>query len=184
MYFEGNAKLIVLALLVGFFLARSYMTRHYTRFTPRMLIKYVVLIVIMSFYLRGSIDFALLAFPFALQVYVGIPLMIIGFGLFFWAHAHLGINWSPVIEKRFAKTRYLVTTGPYRYIRHPTYTASFVVLVGLFVFSANWVLAGIPFLILVVFYSIKIPREERELVRNFGKKYSDYMKRTSRLMVV
>jgi protein-S-isoprenylcysteine O-methyltransferase Ste14 len=43
-------------------------------------------------------------------------------------------------------------------------------------------LIGIPLLILITFYSIKIPKEERELKNNFGKKYLEYMKTTGGLI--
>lgn len=178
MDFELWVKITVLVVLIGFFVARGQFTRHYTKRTPRTLIKYVIFIALMGFYFAGSFDFALLSFTKSVRIGLGLPLTALGLILFFWAHVHLGTNWSPVIEKKFAPTRKLVTTGPYQYVRHPTYLASFIVLAGLFMFSANWLLAGIPFVLLIVFYSIKIPREERELLRNFGTRYKNYRKRT------
>jgi len=53
-----------------------------------------------------------------------------------------------------------------------------ILLLGFFLLSANWLFATIPLIILIIFYSIKIPLEEKELERNFGKKYIEYKKRT------
>ena len=47
-------------------------------------------------------------------------------------------------------------------------------LIGFFILTSNWVLIGIPFVILILFYMSKIPREEKELIDNFGKEYLRY----------
>lgn len=182
MDFETSIKVLVLGILLFFFIARSRFTRHYTAFTPRILIKYVVALLLMGFYVEGFFDSATLPFGQEIRFFAGIPVIFLGMVLFFWAHIHLGANWSPIIEKKFTSSRRLITSGPYRFIRHPTYTASFIVLAGFFVLTANWLLAGIPFIILVVFYAHKIPLEENKLVRNFGNAYRTYMKTTGRFL--
>lgn len=142
----------------------------------------MVTLVLMFMYLSGLIDFALLPFRLFLRIGGGGIFLLSGFVLFFWSHHHLGKNWSPIIEKRFSLSRFLVKTGPYAYIRHPIYTASFITLVGFFFLSANWILGGAPLLILGAFYVYKIPLEEKELLRNFGEEYSKYMKKTGGLL--
>ena len=181
MKLELLIKIVTLMLVITFFLIRSTFIKHYKKFTSRTLIKYVIFLVLFSFYFLGYFDFAKLNFNFYIQI-IGVIIILAGFSLLFWAHKHLGINWSPIIEKRFSKSRGLVKLGPYKFIRHPIYSASFIALVGFFFLSANWILVGIPLLILLAFYSIKIPKEERELTENFGKKYIQYMKSTGGLL--
>jgi protein-S-isoprenylcysteine O-methyltransferase Ste14 len=127
-------------------------------------------------------DFARVNMNIYLRLIGGTFILFLGFLLFFSAHKHLKNNWSPIIEKKFSKSRSLIQSGPYKYIRHPIYTASIISLIGFLVFTANWLFVGIPFLILILFYCYKIPKEEEELLRNFGKKYKDYMKSTGGLI--
>jgi len=171
-------KIITIALGLAFFIYRSSFIRHYKKFTPRTLIKWVILAILTFFYIYGTFDYALLNFNIYFRIIGGTIVLFLGFLLFFSSHKHLNINWSPIIEKKFTKSRSLVQTGPYKYIRHPIYVASMILLLGFFILTANWLLVGIPVAILIVFYLSKIPREEKELIRNFGKKYEEYKKRT------
>ena len=74
----------------------------------------------------------------------------------------------------------LVTTGPYRFIRHPMYTAILLGCIGLLIDQFTLVrLAMVVALAIVLF--IKLSWEEKMLSEKFGG-YSDYMKQTSRLI--
>ena len=180
MDFELSMRLGVIIILVCFFALRSYFIAHYKKINPNWAIKYVITIALILPYFFGLFDFALLPLTKTIRLSIGISVIFLGLLLFFWTHIYLSNNWSPVIEKKFASSRSLVTTGPYRFIRHPTYTASFITLLGFFFFTANWLITATPALGLIVFYAYKVPREENELVRNFGKKYISYMRKTPR----
>jgi len=175
-------KITTIILVLLFFITRSFFVKHYKKFTPRTLIKYIILIFLFGFYITGYFDFAQLNFNIYWRFMAGLLIVFLGISLLFWAHFHLGKNWSPIIEKKFSKSRKLIISGPYKYIRHPIYTASFITLLGLFILSSNWILAGIPLIILILFYMSKIPREEKELIRNFGKKYINYKKKVGGLI--
>lgn len=75
----------------------------------------------------------------------------------------------------------LVTSGPYRRIRHPMYTV-------LIMYELSWVFvsANLLFLVYYVFsvflIAVRIPREERMMLEKFGEEYRVYMKRTGRLL--
>lgn len=174
-------KILALLLVIAFFLIRSRFVRHYKKFTPRTWIKHIIFVALFYPYLTGYFDFAQLGLNIYFRLIGGGIIVVLGFSLLFWAHIHLGKNWSPIIEKKFSKSRKLVESGPYKYIRHPIYTASFITLIGFFILTANWILTGIPLIILILFYASKISREEKELTDNFGKKYLEYMKRTGGL---
>ncbi len=182
MNFELSIKISVFIILIGFFALRSRFITHYKKRNPNWAVKYIIAIIIVASYFFGLFDFALLPLSKTIRLGVGLSVIFLGLILFFWTHAHLRNNWSPVIEKKFAPSRKLITTGPYHFIRHPTYAASFITLLGFFLFTANWLLTTIPALILVAFYSYKVPREEKELIRNFGKKYVSYMHKTPRFI--
>ena len=182
MNLELFIKISMLLLVIFFFIIRSKFIKHYKKFTPRTLIKYLIILALFYFYIFGYFDFAKLNFNIYFRLIAGIIIIFLGFLLLFWAHSKLRINWSPIIEKKFSKSRSLIKSGPYKYIRHPIYTASFISLIGFFIFTSNWILTGIPLLILILFYIYKIPEEEKELIDNFGKKYNDYIKTTGGLL--
>jgi protein-S-isoprenylcysteine O-methyltransferase Ste14 len=79
------------------------------------------------------------------------------------------------------KEHYLLTTGCYRWVRHPIYTGSLLALVGfLLVFRSQLIVLILPlYLIGTVF---RIADEERLLGEVFGQKYERYRARTWRLI--
>jgi protein-S-isoprenylcysteine O-methyltransferase Ste14 len=97
-----------------------------------------------------------------------------------WVLATLGRN---VTETVLTKERHeLVTSGPYRWLRHPLYTTGLSLFLAFGLMAGNWFIllaAGITFILLRV---LVIPREERALVAKFGERYRAYMERTGRLM--
>jgi protein-S-isoprenylcysteine O-methyltransferase Ste14 len=77
----------------------------------------------------------------------------------------------------FEKTSVLVTTGIYRYIRHPLYSSLLNLEWGIFFKQPSWLgllLAAACTLCLV----LTARADEAECRRFFGSEYSDYMKRT------
>ena len=174
-------KISVLILLVIFFIIRKSFTLHYKTFTFRLSIKYIVTSILMILYFFGIFDLAIIDFAPSVQL-LGVVLIFVGYCLFYFAHKNLSINWSPVIEKKFTKSRYLVKTGPYKYLIHPIYSASIITLFGFLLFTKNWLLIGIPLVILVLFYCYKIPKEEKELRRNFGKSFDVYFNERKRFI--
>jgi protein-S-isoprenylcysteine O-methyltransferase Ste14 len=72
---------------------------------------------------------------------------------------------------------YLVTTGFYRYIRHPSYLGLFLALLGWFLVFRCW----IGFVICLLLIPLAIPeirKEEKMLVDEFGEEYAAYQRRT------
>ncbi|MFZ5878539.1 MAG: isoprenylcysteine carboxylmethyltransferase family protein [Chloroflexota bacterium] len=109
----------------------------------------------------------------------GFALILAGFALLQWSQNTLGKNWSD--NPRMIKGQGLVTNGPYRLIRHPIYTAIYLILGSIFLLSANWFigLAWIGMSMLEV--ESRIGFEENLMLEFFGDQYKTYMKRTGRL---
>jgi protein-S-isoprenylcysteine O-methyltransferase Ste14 len=174
-------KIFVIVLGVLYFIIRSKYITHYKKFSYRLLIKWFIILVLAFFYCFGYFDKFYVNLHYIFRI-LGLIIVLLGYWLFFYAHKHLSINWSPVLEKRFTKSRYLVKTGPYKYLVHPIYSASMLSLIGFFLLSSNLILTGIPLVILIIFYSYKIPREEKELRRNFGKSFELYFRERKRFI--
>jgi protein-S-isoprenylcysteine O-methyltransferase Ste14 len=96
------------------------------------------------------------------------------------SHADLGRNWSATLC--ITGQHSLVTTGIYRHIRHPMYTAHLLWAIAQGLLLSNW-LAGWAFLVLSVpLYIVRIPKEEQMMLEHFGEKYRQYESRTGRLI--
>ncbi|MCZ6652630.1 MAG: isoprenylcysteine carboxylmethyltransferase family protein [Planctomycetota bacterium] len=110
----------------------------------------------------------------------GVGVALLGFVLLQWSHQALGRNWSD--EPRLLTGQGLVRTGPYRWIRHPIYSAFLLIFSSPLLISANWFLGAmwIGMATLDVLRRIRI--EEAMLVRHFGDEYRVYMKVTGRLL--
>jgi len=103
-----------------------------------------------------------------------------GLWVFWRAHAELGRNWAPSLT--IQPNQALVTGGVYRRVRHPMYAAHALWAVAQALLLRNW-LVGPAFLIAFVpFYLVRVPREERMMIEQFGERYRAYMRRTDRLV--
>ena len=112
--------------------------------------------------------------------WLGLAVTLAGFGLLEWAHRALGKNWSD--QPRMTESQHMVTSGPYRWIHHPIYTAFLLILGSLLLISANW-LVGLAWVISVsVDGAIRIRYEERVMADRFGDRYREYMRRTGRIL--
>lgn len=81
----------------------------------------------------------------------------------------------------FEKTTQLVTSGVYKYIRHPLYSSLFLLTWG--IFFKNFSAAGIVLAIAAtVFLIFTAKADETECIQFFGVEYQNYMKRTKRFI--
>ena len=75
----------------------------------------------------------------------------------------------------------LVTSGPYRYIRHPLYTMGLLLFSSLSLIAANWFMM-LGTVLAFVLVSLRLPKEEAALIEAFGDEYRAYMQRTGRFL--
>ena len=98
----------------------------------------------------------------------------------------LVFTWSVLSRGRYAvswampEDHVLVTWGPYRYIRHPSYLVYHLMVIGLLLTWLNLV-AVVPLIAIPGYISI-VPVEEDLLVHRFGDEYLRYMERTGRFI--
>jgi protein-S-isoprenylcysteine O-methyltransferase len=100
----------------------------------------------------------------------------------------LSLLWIVVLGRFFtgnvaiAPDHRLIEEGPYRFVRHPSYTGSLLAFLGLGICYCNWAsLAALMFPTLAVFLR-RMQVEEAALVAAFGDRYRDYIRRTKRLI--
>lgn len=100
--------------------------------------------------------------------------------LFRSSHRALGRNWSISLEIR--EKHKLICTGPYVTIRHPMYTAFLLMALGQALLLANWVVGFLGLLGFAVLFFLRVDKEERMMLENFGSQYRAYMERTKRII--
>jgi len=76
----------------------------------------------------------------------------------------------------------LIEAGPYRYIRHPSYSGALLTLIGFGLALGNWAGLAASLSCMGFAYAYRIPVEEAALTSALGDSYKQYMKRTSRLV--
>ena len=127
----------------------------------------------------ARMNWAAAGFPACLR-WVGLFLGITGLGLFTWVLQTLGRNFSTSLAVKKQQT--LITHGPYRWVRHPMYTAFIILWVSFCLLSANWFigLTGLAAYGLTVI--VRTPKEEKMMLEVFGMEYKNYMARTGRYL--
>jgi len=109
--------------------------------------------------------------------WLGVGIAVMGGALFVWTFRNLGKNLTDTVVTRRDHT--LVTTGPYRWVRHPFYVAVALTMLGNSLAAANWFLLGGGVLVFTLL-AIRTRTEEAQLVARFGGAYEAYMHRTHR----
>lgn len=136
-------------------------------------------VIPMIYVFTGEPDFA--DYPFEPMLgMVGVVLMIGALVLFRLTHKHLGRNWSVTLDTR--KTHKLVDTGIYGHVRHPMYSAFWLLALSQAALLPNW-FAGLAGLVAWgILFFLRVGREERLMVDTFGDQYRRYMQRTKRVL--
>jgi protein-S-isoprenylcysteine O-methyltransferase Ste14 len=112
--------------------------------------------------------------------FVGICLMLLGIALRWYSAAILGKYFT--FDVAIQSGQILVEVGPYRYIRHPSYTGALLTLLGFGLALGNWAGLAANLSCLGFAYAYRIPIEEAALASALGETYEQYMKRTWRLV--
>jgi len=111
---------------------------------------------------------------------IGAFLGIVALLWFIWIHRTLGSNLSVRMQIKDLQT--LITDGPYRWIRHPMYTAFYVLHIAVFFLTANWFIVVTWLAGLTVIILLRVRREEAMMIERFGEQYVSYMARTGRFI--
>jgi protein-S-isoprenylcysteine O-methyltransferase Ste14 len=107
--------------------------------------------------------------------WLGVVLVVAAIPLLVWMFRTIGKNITQTVAIR--EGHQLITSGPYRYIRHPLYTFGGMLIVGFILLSANWFLA-LCAAIAWTFLLLRLPKEEAKLIQAFGDEYRQYMSTT------
>jgi protein-S-isoprenylcysteine O-methyltransferase Ste14 len=126
-----------------------------------------------------ALGWAAVPFPVWLRL-AGAGVGVVALIWFVWIHQTLGNNLS--VRIRIKESQYLVTDGPYRWVRHPMYTAFYLLHIAAFLLTANWFIGATWLAGLTVIISLRVNREEAMLLARFGEAYSSYVQTTGRFL--
>lgn len=96
------------------------------------------------------------------------------------AIAHLGRFFT--VNVAIAANHHLIDTGPYRIVRHPSYTGALMAFLGLALRLANWASLGVLLGPIFLVFRWRVHVEQAALIDALAEPYRDYMKRTKRLI--
>jgi protein-S-isoprenylcysteine O-methyltransferase Ste14 len=142
---------------------------------PRLLIVAVAIVLLRFSGLHGSgsgtVDSVALAV-------IGSALFAAGLGLAIWARVHLGRNWGmPMTRKEEPE---LVTSGPYRFVRHPIYSGILLALLGTALASDLYFLIVFALMGAYLIHAARV--EERLMAAAFPDAYGSYRARSKMLI--
>ena len=112
--------------------------------------------------------------------FAGIALMLSGVAFRWYSIRVLGPYFTRQVAVQPGQT--VVQHGPYRWIRHPSYSGALLTLLGLGLVFTNWLsLLGVVAVALLG-YSYRVRVEEQTLVQELGEPYRAYVRRTKRFI--
>lgn len=136
-------------------------------------------LVLIYIFAPQLLAWAQLPLPDSLR-WVGAVLGVSSVPLLLWIHRTLGKQFSSTLQ--LETDHVLVTNGPYRWMRHPMYTALYMQLSGWLLLSANWLLGLYWLGIFTLIVATRVHDEETMLLKAFGDEYRVYMKKTGRFL--
>ncbi len=145
--------------------------------------RWMTLCIVVSFFvgvwLAQQPDGRLPGYPDG-PAWIGLVVLWLGLGLRVFSILWLGRLFTASVVIR--SDHRLVTSGPYHFVRHPSYTGAVVAAIGLGVAVGHWTSAAAFALGWLIGLAYRIPVEEAALRQTFGRVYDEYCARTKRLI--
>lgn len=110
----------------------------------------------------------------------GVVVIVLGIALRQWSVRTLGQFFTVQVQVHADQT--VVDTGPYRWVRHPSYTAIITSFVGIGVALENWLSLAVLIVVPTIGLVVRIRVEERALLDALGEPYRQFSKSRARLI--
>ena len=110
----------------------------------------------------------------------GVTLILLGVALRWYAIWMLGHYFTRDVA--VSADQQVVQTGPYRYIRHPAYSGTFLTMLGVGLAMTNWASLVALLMFVLIGHMYRVSVEEKALSRTIGQPYVEYMHGTKRFI--
>ncbi len=134
--------------------------------------------------LLGLQIFGLRLLPFSHNIYIqigGLCLVVVGVVFSVLGRHELGVNWTHAGDSQIKYGHELVTTGVYKFVRHPIYSGVLISYVGGELVAESYLFTFFALFLFAAAYK-QARFEEKLLLSYFGIKYEQYMKNTRMLI--
>jgi protein-S-isoprenylcysteine O-methyltransferase Ste14 len=111
---------------------------------------------------------------------LAVVLFAVGLAVRWWAIVTLGRFFT--VDVVIEKDHEVVQTGPFKWVRHPSYTGVLVAFLGWAMTLRNWIAIAVVLIPIFIAFLRRMKVEEDALTNALGDKYREYMKRTNRLI--
>jgi protein-S-isoprenylcysteine O-methyltransferase Ste14 len=115
----------------------------------------------------------------ALYNYIGLT-MIFG-GVFFRNYSIYVLGKQFTSKVQITDNHELITAGPYRVLRHPSYTGAYMAMLGTCVLLQSWAMLFVTTVVVFYAYYKRIEAEEATLLGHFGEKYQLYQSQSNKM---
>ena len=124
-----------------------------------------------------------LSFPRRVQLpmfAVGVSLILLGSLLRRYCWRTLGEYFTGDVRARAEQP--VISSGPYRLVRHPSYTAGMMMFIGIGLALGSWLSLALLTITTIATYSYRVMVEERALLDTIGEPYRSYIKERKRFI--
>ena len=181
MVIDGGAEYIILAILIlDLLISRLQVAKwHKRRKKGKIFYKYtsylmsllrisVIIACCVELFLLKNGEIILLLSLIGLLILIIVPI------IKSYVSKALGIYWSKHIE--IIEGQQLCISGPYKLVRHPSYTMNILELIGISLVTNSWYTLIFVSVLATLIYGIRIKLEERCLIKFLGNEYIRYKK--------
>jgi protein-S-isoprenylcysteine O-methyltransferase Ste14 len=112
--------------------------------------------------------------------WIGLFIMVLGFAFRIWSVITLGASFRTTVETHTDQR--VVSNGPYRLLRHPSYTGLLLMCFGYGIAVQNWLSLAFAIILPLAALLYRIRIEEAALVSSIGSDYVEYQRKTKKLI--
>jgi protein-S-isoprenylcysteine O-methyltransferase Ste14 len=144
-------------------------------------ILWIVILAGISFGVNLDRRWPTAALPYE-HLFAGLGATLFVFGLILRWYSIIRLGRFFTVNVAIAEDHRLIESGPYRLVRHPSYTGALLAFLGFGFSLGNWLALLVIIVPIFVAFAYRIKVEERALVDALGDRYVSYARRTKRLL--
>jgi protein-S-isoprenylcysteine O-methyltransferase len=141
---------------------------------------WITIVVAVAIGIAASIRAPEAAIAGSAVIWAGCVLFALGLALRWYSIVYLGRFFT--VNVAIHSGHEIIDTGPYAHVRHPSYAGALLAFLGLALCMANWLSLFAVVLPIVAAFSRRMSTEELALSSALGTPYTNYMRRTKRLV--